>query len=304
MNSSQHSTTQSPKASGRSRWKAQIPGFAFILPAVIFVITLIIYPMFYGGYISFFNTNLVNKWEFVGLQNYQNALTTSSFYDSVGLTFKFMVLVVAGHFALGFLLAALLNKKFKGRLFFRALFLLPWLFPESVIGLLFVWILNPMYGVLNAILKSLGIIDQNIAWLGTADTAFASVVFVCVWKGFPLVMIMMLAGMQGIPDDLYEAASLDGAGIWKKFIHVTLPGLRPIIITTLVLDSVWWFKQFTTVYAMTAGGPGTATNLISLEIFRSAFTDLRFGQAAAWGILVLAICYLISRIQRWVLKDD
>lgn len=287
-----------------SKSQAQVPGLAFVLPVVILVVALIIYPMFYGGYISFFNTNLVNKWDFVGLRNYTQALTTSSFYSSVWLTLKFMILVVSGHFILGFLLATMLNKKFPGRLFFRVIFLLPWLFPESVIGLLFVWILNPMYGVLNAALKGLGIINQDIAWLGTANSAFASVVFVCIWKGYPLIMIMMLAGMQGISDDLYEAAAIDGANSWKQFLHITIPGLRPIIITTLVLDSIWWFKQFTTVYAMTAGGPGSATDLISLSIFRSAFTDLRFGKAAAWGILVLGICYLISRIQRWVLKDE
>ncbi|MFT3888120.1 MAG: sugar ABC transporter permease [Arachnia sp.] len=295
--------SKQPLASTRSR-KSHLPGYAFTLPVVVLVVGLIVYPMFYGGYISFFNTNLVTKWDFVGLKNYAQALTQSEFYGSVLLTFKFMILVVAGHFVLGFLLATLLNKKFPGRTFFRVIFLLPWLFPESVIGLLFAWILNPMYGVLNSVLKSLGLISTDLAWLGTADLAFASVVFVCIWKGFPLVMTMMLAGMQGISDDLYEASRIDGASAWRQFLHVTLPGLRPIIITTLVLDSVWWFKQFTTVYAMTAGGPGTATNLISLSIFRSAFTDLRFGKAAAWGILVLVICYLISRIQRAVLKDD
>lgn len=260
--------------------------------------------MFYGGYISFFNTNLVSKWNFVGLDNYSQAVTSSDFYSSVWLTLVFMILVVTGHFILGFLLATLLNKQFVGRTFFRVLFLLPWLFPESVIGLLFAWILNPMYGVLNAILKGAGIIETDIAWLGTSSYAFASVVFVCIWKGYPLVMVMLMAGMQSISGDLYEAASIDGANAWQKFVNVTLPGLRPIIITTVVLDSIWWFKQFTTVYAMTGGGPGTATELISLSIFRSAFTDLRFGTAAAWGILVAIICYLMSRVQRAVLKDD
>jgi len=288
----------------KRKYKSQIPGFLFTFPVIALAILLIVYPMFYGGYISFFNTNLVTKWNFVGLNNYVQALTTSSFYSSVLLTLEFMVLVVAGHFVIGFLLANLLNKKFRGRTFFRVIFLLPWLFPESVIGLLFAWILNPMYGILNAFLKGIGIIESDIPWLGTASYAFISVVLVCIWKGYPLVMVMLMAGMQGIPEDLYEAAEIDGANGWKKFIHVTLPGLRPIIITTLVLDSIWWFKQFTTVFAMTGGGPGTATELISLSIFRSAFTDLRFGQAAAWGVLVLVICYVISRIQRAVLKDE
>lgn len=297
-------TTAAPSSRKNRKRLSQLPGYLFSFPVIALVVLLIIYPMFYGGYISFFNTNLVSKWNFVGLKNYKQAISSSDFYSSVWLTLLFMILVVAGHFILGFLLASLLNKDFRGRTFFRVIFLLPWLFPESVIGLLFAWILNPMYGVLNAVLKSVGIIDQNIAWLGTDAYAFVSVVLVCIWKGYPLVMIMMMAGMQSISADLYEAASIDGASAWRKFTNVTLPGLRPIIITTLVLDSIWWFKQFTTVYAMTGGGPGKSTELISLSIFRMAFTDLRFGRAAAWGILVAVICYLMSRIQRAVLKDD
>jgi len=293
-----------PRATSPSASRRSLPGYLFIAPAAVVLAALIIYPMIDGAYISLFNTNLVTKWQFVGLRYYIQALTQAEFYRSVLLTLEFMVLVVIGHFILGLLLASLLNKKFFGRTFFRVLFLLPWLFPESVIGLLFAWIANPVYGILNAFLKSAGLISTQVAWLGTASLAFPSVVVTCIWKGYPLVMTMMLAGMQSISPDLYEAARIDGASGWRQFLHVTLPGLRPIIVTTMVLDSIWWFKQFTTVYAMTAGGPGTATSLISLSIFRSAFTDLRFGKAAAWGILVLVICYLISRIQRAVMRDD
>lgn len=182
--------------------------------------------------------------------------------------------------------------------------MLPWLFPETVIALLFTWIMNPMYGVLNSILKSLGIISSNISWLGSASLAFPAVVAVCIWKGYPLVMTMILSGLQSISSDLYEAAMIDGANKWQQFLHVTVPGLKPVMTTTIILESVWWFKQYTLVYTMTGGGPGTATNLISLNIYGTAFNDLRFGKAAAWGIVVFAICYLISKLYRMVLKDD
>ena len=215
-----------------------------------------------------------------------------------------MILVVAGHFIIGFLLASTLNKKFHGRTIFRVIFMLPWLFPETVIALLFTWIMNPMYGVLNSILKSLGIISSNVSWLGSAKFAFPAVVAVCIWKGYPLVMTMILSGLQSISHDLYEAAEIDGANKWQQFLHVTVPGLKPVMTTTLILDSVWWFKQYTLVYTMTCGGPGTATNLISLNIYGTAFNDLRFGKAAAWGIIVFVICYLISKLYRMVLKDD
>ena len=282
----------------------QKDGYLFVFPIVFMLAALILYPMIYGFYISFFNTNLVNKWKFVGLKYYIEAFTDPAFYQSVLLTFKFMILVVAGHFILGFILASLLNREFRGRTVFRVIFMLPWLFPEAVIGLLFTWIMNPMYGVLNDILKNLGIISANIFWLGSKELAFPSVVFACIWKGFPLVMTMILAGLQSISKDLYEAAVIDGANKWDSFRYITLPSLKPILTTVVILDSVWWFKQYTQVFTMTAGGPGTATNLISLSIYGTAFNDLRFGKGAAWGILVFIICYLIHSVYKVVLKDE
>ncbi|MCR1842941.1 carbohydrate ABC transporter permease [Murimonas intestini] len=296
--------TKEKPATSRKLRRYQLGGYRFISPAVIMMVALIIYPMIYGVYLSFYNTNLVNKWKFVGLKYYLQAFTQSEFYTSVLLTFLFMILVVAGHFIIGFILASVLNKKFVGRTIFRVIFMLPWLFPETVIALLFTWIMNPMYGVLNSILKSLGIISSNISWLGSAQLAFPSVVAVCIWKGYPLVMTMILSGLQGISSDLYEAARIDGANKWKQFLNVTVPGLKPVLTTTIILDSVWWFKQYTLVYTMTGGGPGTATDLISLNIYGTAFNDLRFGKAAAWGIIVFVICYLISKVYRMVLKDE
>ncbi len=290
--------------SNKKARKYQRTGYKFIAPALITMVMLIIYPMAYGAYLSFYNTNLVNRWKFVGLKYYIEAVTKSEFYSSVLLTFWFMILVVAGHFIIGFILASMLNKKFVGRTIFRVIFMLPWLFPETVIALLFTWILNPMYGVFNSILKSLGIISSNVSWLGSASLAFPAVVAVCIWKGYPLVMTMTLSGLQSISGDLYEAAMIDGANKWQQFLHVTIPGLKPVMTTTIILDSVWWFKQYTLVYTMTGGGPGTATNLVSLNIYGTAFNDLRFGKASAWGIIVFFICYLISKLYRMVLKDD
>ena len=298
------SMTKKQTTSSRRIEKYQRTGYKFIAPGLLMMVLLIIYPMFYGGYLSFYNTNLVNKWKFVGLKYYLEAFSKPEFYTSVLLTFWFMILVVAGHFILGFLLASTLNKEFRGRTIFRVIFKLPWLFPETVIALLFTWIMNPMYGVLNSILKALGIISSNISWLGSAKMAFPAVVAVCIWKGYPLVMTMMLSGLQSISSDLYEAAEIDGANKWQQFLNVTVPGLKPVMTTTIILDSVWWFKQYTLVYTMTGGGPGTATNLISLNIYGTAFNDLRFGKAAAWGIIVFVICYLISKLYRMVLKDD
>ena len=292
------------RLSNRRDKRQQLVGYAFVSPAAIIMGALIIYPLLYGVYLSFFNTNLVNKWQYEGFKYYEQAFTKPEFGQTVGLTFQFMLLVVAGHFFFGFILASFLNKEFKGRLLFRIIFMLPWMIPETVVALLFTWIMNPMYGVLNAILRGMGIISTNISWLGTANLAFPSVVFACIWKGYPLVMTMILAGMQSISGDLYEASWIDGANKWKQFLHITVPGLRPVLITTLILDSVWWFKQYTLVYTMTAGGPGTATSLVSLNIFSTAFESLRFGKASAWAVIVFFICYLISKVYRLVLRDE
>ena len=286
------------------KFKYQYDGYYFSFPIVFMLAALIIYPMLYGFYISFFNTNLVTRWKFVGLRYYLDAFTETAFYQSVILTLGFMILVVAGHFLLGFILASLLNKEFKGRTVFRVIFMLPWFFPEAVVALLFTWIMNPMYGILNSILRNLGIISSNISWLGNKSLAFPSVVFVCIWKGFPLVMTMILAGLQSISKDYYEAAELDGANKWNQFRYITLPSLKTILPTVLILDCVCWFKQYTLVYTMTAGGPGTATSLISLSIYGTAFNDLRFGKAAAWGIIVFVICYLINLVSKVVLNED
>lgn len=286
------------------KFKYQYDGYYFSFPIVFMLTALTIYPMLYGFYISFFNTNLVTKWKFVGLKYYMDAFTEPTFYSSVLLTLGFMLLVVAGHFLLGFVLASLLNREFKGRTFFRVIFMLPWFFPEAVVALLFTWIMNPMYGILNSILRNLGLISANISWLGSKSLAFPSVVFVCIWKGFPLVMTMILAGLQSISKDYYEAADLDGANKWNQFRYITLPSLKPILTTVLILDCVWWFKQYTLVYTMTAGGPGTSTSLISLSIYGTAFNDLRFGKAAAWGILVFIICYLINLMSKVMMKED
>ena len=288
-----------PNGMSRSHFAA----YLFIGPALLAIIALIIYPLLYGVYLSFFNTNLVNKWEFVQFRYYIQALTGTDFYKTVLLTFRFMLLVVLGHFLIGYLLAGTLNKEFPGRLIFRIIFMLPWLFPETVVALLFSWIFNPVYGVVNTTLKGLGIIRENISFFGSGQYAFYSTVFVCIWKGFPLVMTMILAGMQSVPEELYEAARIDGANRRNQTIHVTIPTLKPVLATTLILDSVWWFKQYTLVNTLTGGGPGTATSIISLSVFKTAFESLRFGKASAMAVLVFFLCFGMSKIYRAVLKD-
>ncbi len=277
-------------------------GYYYILPSLMLVIMLITYPILRGLYLSFFETNLVSKFDFVGLKHYLTILTNGQFYRSVFITLKFCFFVVAGHFIIGFLLAHILSQNLKAVIFFRAIFIMPWLIPESVIAMIFKWLFNPLYGLVNNVLLQLSIIDEPISWLGSSGSAFFVVVLVSIWKGFPMIMIIILAGMQSIPQSLYDASNIDGASSWQQFIHITIPGIRPVLAMALILDTVWWFKHFTTVWVLTQGGPGGATGLISIEIFKTSFEYFRFGRASAMAILVFFVCLAIGEIYERMLK--
>lgn len=280
------------------------PGYWFILPALLTMLLLIAYPLLYGVYISGFNTNLLNKWDFVGLRYYTQSLTDPEFLYKIWLTFKFTFFVVAGNMIVGTLLGILLNIPIRFRLFFRAILILPWLFPEVVVALLWKWMYNPLYGLFNHILQSMGLINGPIAWLDSPGFAMFGVIIACIWKGYPLVMILVLAGLQAIPKDLYEAAEIDGANRWQSFRHITLPGLKPVMMVTIILETVWWFKHFTILWLLTAGGPVNATSVISIDIYKTAFENFRFGQAAATAVIVFAICLALSYMYRRFMADD
>lgn len=280
------------------------PGYWFILPALLTMLALIAYPLVYGVYISGFDTNLINKWKFVGLRYYIQAVTDPDFLHKIWLTFKFTFLVVAGNMVVGTLLGVLLNMEIRFRLLLRAILILPWLFPEVVVALLWKWMYNPMYGLFNFILQSLHLIDDAIPWLDDPNFAMFGVVIAAIWKGYPLVMILILAGLQSISKDLYEAAEIDGCTKWQLFRNITIPGLMPVILVTLILETVWWFKHFTIVWLLTAGGPVNATSVISIDIYRIAFESFHFGRAAATAVIVFVICFLISYLYRRFLADD
>ncbi len=282
----------------------QIGGFLFIVPSLFVLLFVITYPLLYGVYISLFNTNLVNRWNFVGLKYYGSILTSMEFYKSTGITFGYTVLVVLGHFILGSILASIINKPFRGRLLFRTILLLPWIMPDVSVALIYKWILNPSYGILNQMMMDAGMISEPITWFSSGSLAFICVVLISVWKGYPLVMLLVLAGLQSVPDSIREAAVIDGASRWQVQRYVVIPSLKPVMLSALILDTVWWFKHFTIVWITTNGGPDGATNLLSIGIFKEAFENLRFGKAATMAVLVFFLCYFIGILYRKVLKDE
>ncbi len=283
--------------------KNRMAGTFFILPSALALLLLVIYPMLNGFYVSLFNTNLVNRSTFVGLKYYATLLTSSEFFGTLFTTLKFTVLVVSGHFIIGGLFAGLLNKSFPGRTLFRVILVLPWVIPEVSVGLIWKWIFNPVYGLVNNYLLEWGWISEPAAWLSNPKTAFPIAVLISIWKGFPLIMLLITAGLQTIPADILEAATIDGANRAQSIIHVVLPSLKPVMLSALVLDTLWWFKHFTLIWMTTAGGPENATNLVSIDIYKTAFEYFRYGEAAARSVLIFFVCFAISLIQRRVLND-
>jgi multiple sugar transport system permease protein len=279
-------------------------GYFFTLPALLVVFSLIIYPLGYAIFISTQRTNLISEWEFVGARYYAQLLTDPEFLNSLKISLVFAFFVVVGNFVVGLLLAVILNQNIKFATFFKIILMLPWLLPEVVVALIWKWLFNPTYGLINYILNSIGIIDSDVSWFDSSASALAGVIFVATWKGYPIVMIMMLAGMKNIPQERYEAAAVDGASRLQQFRHITLPGLRPIFLVTLILETAWWFKHFTIIWLMTSGGPAGATKVVSIDIYQQAFANFNFGLAAAESVIILSILLAASYIYSRAIRDD
>ena len=292
--------TESPRRGAVAR-RGTRSGLLFVLPALATMAALIVYPLAYGMFISFFSTNLINRWRLVGIDNYVSALQNSAFVQSLGTTAIYAGGTVAGTLVVGMVFALLLNQEFPGRTFFRVVLILPWVLPEVVVALLWRWMYNPLYGILSYATGTIGIGSE---WLENPSTAMVGIIIASIWKGFPLVMVLLLAGLQSIGKELYEAAALDGANQVKSFVYVTLPSLAPVLLITLILETVWWFKHFTMVWLLTAGGPVDATKVVSISIYQTAFENFQWGRSAAMAVIVFIICLLASIIYRRVIRDE
>ena len=268
--------------------------FFFFLPAIVVSLCLVIYPIFYGFRVSLYDTNLINKWTFVGLKNYILLFTTPVFFDALKINLKFILIVVTGHVILGVWFATLLNKDIRGRLFFRSIFLLPWLIPEVTYAIIWKWIMNPAYGILNFMLVDIGFLKEPITWFGDITLAPIAVGIVGIFKGYPFIMIMTLAALQTVPQELYEAGEIDGCNGFNKFVRITIPHILPVITVALILDTISWFKHFTMINILTAGGPADVTSVLSVSIYKNAFEFFKFGPASAMAVGVFFICFIVS----------
>jgi multiple sugar transport system permease protein len=275
--------------------------FAWLLiaPSMCILAVVIFYPLvrtFMTSFQKFDLTSPTDIYKYVGRKNYSSIILSGEFVRQLFITLKYSLSAVAGQFILGMFFAVLLNQKIIGRPFFRAIFLLPWVIPTVVCALLWTWVLNVQYGVFNFVLRRLGIISQFRQWLGDPKLALFTVAGVTIWKWFPFDFVMLLAGLQTVPAELLDAAAVDGAGSVRKFIHVTVPCIRNIIVVVLMLTLIWSFQEFTMIWGTTKGGPMNLTSTLTIHIYRTAFDYFRMGQASASGVLWMIILLVVSII--------
>jgi ABC-type sugar transport system permease subunit len=276
-----------------------------VLPSILLIFGLTIYPVVYSFWLSLNNVSLLNPVRsFAGLSNYTEILSSQAFWEAIGRTFYFVGISLVFQTIIGLIFALVLNQPFFGRGFVRALILLPWAIPNIVNGAMWEWILNSSYGALNGILVQWGIIDQPVQWLSKPWLALHMVILADTWKVIPLYVILFLAGLQTISKDMYEAARIDGAGAWRSFVSITLPLLKPIVLVILVLRTMQCFGVFDIVYIMTKGGPADGTMVISFFTYFQTFGKLNFGMGSAISFLVAFIVLSISLVYLRLLKSD
>ncbi len=259
----------------------------FSAPTLLVIFTTIVFPLGYAVYLSLHRYNLKFPVRpFVGLRNYARLLQSGEFWNSLTTTFVFSLSAVVAIIVVGFFIALLLDQDFPGRGLLRALLLVPWAVPPVVNGLLWKWLLDPGYGVVNGLLTQLHLIDSYRSWLTSMPSAMIWVVSAYTWTHVPLAALLILAGLQTIPGELYEAATVDGASSWQRLTGITLPLVRPTIMVVLIFETIFALKVFDIIYVLTGGGPGNATTVLGWEIYSKTFRQLDFGNGSALAILL------------------
>lgn len=271
----------------RRRLGKRILPYAMLSPAVLVTLTIVFLPMLQTAWMSLHEYVLFRpkEFKFLGFDNFVAALQDEVFWISLRHTVIWIGVTIPGQMLLGLATALLLNQDFRWRALARALIIIPWALPSVVIALMWVWIYDSNYGVLNDFMLRLGMIEQAVPWLADPDLALGAIILTLTWQGFPFFAVMILAGLQSIPKSYYEAASLDGASSWRQFWHITLPGISGVLVTAVLLRTIWVANSFDVIFVMTGGGPGYATYTLPLYAFIKARTNLDFGYGSALAVL-------------------
>jgi multiple sugar transport system permease protein len=282
------------------------PALLFLLPLFVLVLGLIVYPFYRAIWLSFTDKLVGYPERFVGLKNYLYLLHDDGFHTVVRNSLVFTVGSVALKLLTGLAMALVLNVTWRWRNFFRGLLLLPWITSTVIIALTWRWMFDafPGRGFFNSVLMDTGLLSHPIAFMATPDGAMMAVIVANWWRGFPFFGVCYLAAMHSIPLELYEVASVDGAGAVRRFWHITLPGLKHVMLVTILLSFIWTINDFNIVYVMTRGGPGTATQIFATYSYEVAFNQLRWGRGVTISIFLLPVLIVgIALVSRYLLRE-
>jgi len=274
----------------------------FVLPAFFLLILVLGWPAITSILYSFQPTQAGATG--YTLASYKSLLKDPFFKTTFWNTVVFVSFSVGSHMILGLAVAMVLNSALPAKPMFRVIALLPWVVPDVVAGIIWKWMYNPIYGALNDLLIKVGILENPVEWLSNPKLAMISAILVNLWRGFPFVMLILLAGLQAIPRHLYEAAAIDGASKLTQFIYVTLPGLRKMIVVALALDIVWEVRRFGLIQAMTQGGPGILTEVLSTYTYKQYFQFFRFEYASAISVVMTVVLLMVSLPYIWMISQE
>ena len=274
----------------------------FVLPAFFLLILVLGWPAITSILYSF-QPSQAGETGYT-LASYKALLKDPFFKTTFWNTAVFVFFSVGSHMILGLAVAMVLNTALPAKPVFRVIALLPWVVPDVVAGIIWKWMYNPIYGALNDLLIKVGMLENPVEWLSNPKLAMFSAILVNLWRGFPFVMLILLAGLQAIPKHLYEASAIDGASKLTQFIHVTLPGLRKMIVVALALDIVWEVRRFGLIQAMTQGGPGILTEVLSTYTYKQYFQFFRFEYASAISVIMTVVLLMVSLPYIWMISQE
>jgi ABC-type sugar transport system permease subunit len=276
--------------------RMSIEGLLLYLPAILLIFGIVVFPMIFAFRLSFTSARAsIENLKFTGLRSYGLILGDIRFWRSIGRSLIFTVGCLIPQIVLGLMMASLLNHPMlKWKMLFRGLAIAPWLIPTVAVAMIFRFMFNDVYGIINEILMGIGILKAPYAWMAHENSAMGILILANVWRGTPLMITMFLAALQGISADLYEAARVDGANAWTQFMRITVPLLLPVIMVSGILRFIWTFNFYDLPWVMTGGGPGEATQTAPLYAYVRAFSGYRFGEGSAITILLFFILIIFS----------
>lgn len=271
-------------------------GYVFIIPALAILCILVIYPLFFNVNMSLHKVNMLNfksdNWDYVGLKNYISVFSDSTVLFSLLRTFIFMAITVIGQVVLGLVGALALNTKIRGKGFFTVCVLVPMMMTPIAVGLFWRILFNRQWGLINYFFNKIGL--SSVPWLYESNTAFFAVCFVQIWWGVSFVILVLLGGLSSLPPEPFEAAEIDGASKLQSFFYITLPGMKPVLNTVIMLRAIDAFREFDLIYTLTQGGPGDSTRVFSLQLYLTSFESHNFSLGAAEAIILTLITLVLA----------